>query len=666
MLPPDEPVEAHEADVPGPGATAACLALAGALLCVWVWCFLAARGYLYSLGSFVVCTALTFAAGAALGALLGRVRALALFAIPIWIALSPLLSVPTWMDLGINYARALGLGVALATGAVLVRAGIERLDAEARADLLRAACVAGALFVACWFWEAAAPFAGLSATRNWLGKTLVFALALPALELPARALGRRAGAGAAWGLVLAAPLLAAAAPLLTPVRSRSLPPPHAAIGRPSILLLVLDTVRADHLSLYGYARSTTPRLEAFLARHPRAAVYPRAFSNSNWTVPSHASLLTGRIPSDHGAHFQTGAENWYRIQSEATLAERVREVGYRTAGVFANRILFQVEGLERGFDVFESPRLNAFYPLVGETLRHRLIPGLVPEPTKWNVTARDVNARLLPLAEECASGPCLLFANYMEAHWTYVPYPECRGRFLPWSLRESFEDSNQHAPPEVIERLVARYDESLCSADIGAVELLTGLEERGLLDGMWIFITADHGEGFGEHDGFEHGTSLYAEQVHVPLIVIPPRGERIVALELPVTHVDMAQTIAAIAGTSVAGPGRDLRSGLAGVAQLEFYGDERKAEHFGELARKPARATVSGRWKLVEHGARRELFDVVDDPGETRDRSREHPQIERSLERRLPPLRQTQAWREEPKPVGEDQSQMLRALGYAR
>ena len=130
----------------------------------------------------------------------------------------------------------------------------------------------------------------------------------------------------------------------------------APLERPHVVLLVLDTVRADHMTLYGYEKPTTPRLEGILRARPEAAIFPSAYANSNWTVPSHASLFTGLLPSEHGAHFGSGSRNQFSLRDHPTLAEAMRAAGYRTIGIYANPWLGHVEGMDRGFDVYRSPR----------------------------------------------------------------------------------------------------------------------------------------------------------------------------------------------------------------------------------------------------------------------------------------------------------------------
>ncbi len=398
--------------------------------------------------------------------------------------------------------------------------------------------------------------------------------------------------------------------------------PEAPAAGPDIVLLVLDTVRADHLSVYGYGRETTPELAALLTRRPEARVHPMALANGTWTVPSHASLFTGLPPSEHGAQFGRAAREGFAIHAERTLAEALGEVGYRTLSVFANPWLMRVKGMGRGFDVHLLTGRSGVSPPIGERLREALLPSLAAGGAHSGAGAAYVNALLLEAVDGAGSGPLFLFANYVDAHAPYLPPREFRGRFAPWSPRERPEHLALAQPEAEKRRLEARYDECIAGLDRDLGLLFAELERRGRLADAWIFVTSDHGEAFGEHGVTEHGTTVYGEVTRVPLLLFPPAGVALGELGGAASLVDVAATIAAIARTDWPGGGRDLRGGGGAAAPpvlIEFYGDPRKARDHGELARQPARALVDGFLKLVSHGGPSELYDLAADPGELRD-----------------------------------------------
>jgi arylsulfatase A-like enzyme len=190
--------------------------------------------------------------------------------------------------------------------------------------------------------------------------------------------------------------------------------------------------------------------------------------------------------------------------------------------------------------------------------------------------------------------------------------------------------------------------------------------QLGILDRSWVFVTADHGEAFGEHGVLEHGTTVHNEVTRVPLIVFPPEGATLPVGDAPVSLVDVAATIAAIAGTDLPGPGRDLRA-LTGagthVTAVEFYGDPVKAQHLGRLAKRPVRAVAVGRHKLIAYADSYHLYDLVDDPGELVDLAPGLPHLVEHLKGLLPEFG-TPTIRSDGDALSPDALDELRGLGY--
>ncbi len=443
------------------------------------------------------------------------------------------------------------------------------------------------------------------------------------------------------------------------------PPPERAASLPDLLLIVLDTVRADHLSLYGYRRDTTPRLRA----------------NANWTVPAHASLFTGLVPSGHGAHYGSGERLSFSVESVPTLAERLRARGYRTVAVFANPWLLRVEGLARGFDVYHKPNRPARLPFFGEDLRRLLTPGWYPEALLAEPRAPEVLGELERQLAACLGAPCFAFVNLLEAHHHYVP-SACRGRFAPWSVTEPLEIPSIQAEPSRLAHLAMRYDESLCDLDRFLGDLLEKLRAQRVLDRTWVVLTSDHGEAFGEHGTTYHGNSVYDEQVRIPLVVLPPIGmqsgpgaqERtggtasvLRGLDAPASLVDVTATFLAIAGAEPIGEGRDLRAPPTEppIARIEFFGDATKAARHNPRSGSPARAVVQGNHKIVEQSGRVELYDVVADPEESRNLAQERPEIAERLSRQLVSLKHAApAPATDRHEIDPQERARLRALGY--
>lgn len=397
-------------------------------------------------------------------------------------------------------------------------------------------------------------------------------------------------------------------------------------GSPNIVVIVLDTVRADHTSIYGYERRTTPGLEAFVRRYPSATIYPNAFAPSNWTAPSHASLLTGLMPSAHHVHSGTAGAILRStvasatLRADRTLAEALRRRGYRTAAIVANAFLLRIGGLQRGFDLFVKP--DAVRPLssLGEHARAWLFPGAFSWAIKPYPAAGAVFGRALGVLSECDGGGCFVVVNLMEAHSPYLAPREFAGSFSNDESTRPYRDASMRDSEGEIARKVAGYDEEILGLDAALSKFLTRMERSGLVEDAWIFITSDHGEAFGEHGSASHGSSVYNEQIRVPLVVKPPLG-----VELPeptgepVGLLDVASTIGGIGGSPSFGVGHDLRSARASprMIRIEFYGELRDdPERYGKTAIEPAQAVVGRSYKLIAREGRRELYDVLRDPGE--------------------------------------------------
>jgi arylsulfatase A-like enzyme len=284
-------------------------------------------------------------------------------------------------------------------------------------------------------------------------------------------------------------------------------------GRPNVLMIVLDTVRADHLAPYGYERVTTPGLDAFARRC--ATRYTDAYASSSWTLPSHASLFTGLYPSQHGANYcgakkECGAAGAQPLRRDApTLAERFAAHGYQTAAITANaHYVTQSFGLDRGFAHFDDrwganlnclllPQLAGFLSHVGHSI-YRRADSITDLALAW-IANRDVDR------------PFFLFVNYMDAHTPHLPAPPYDAAF------GGQQPLDPYAPPDSLSALL--YDRELLFLDAHLSRLLGALEAHGLLDDTVITITSDHGEAFGEHGLWWHGRSLYDDALRVPLYV---------------------------------------------------------------------------------------------------------------------------------------------------
>jgi arylsulfatase A-like enzyme len=376
---------------------------------------------------------------------------------------------------------------------------------------------------------------------------------------------------------------------------------------PNLLFIVLDTLRADHMSLYGYNRSTTPQLDAW---SKEGITFDMARSAAPWTLPSHVTMFTGLWPTQHGAR----VDQPY-FGAAPTLAEHLRSRGYATAGVVANvRMCNQVYGVGRGFDTYidypwnqevsfqsamASSKLGA---TVLSTMSRLGLPAPHHFPLYYRRPARAITREARQWLDQVRrrneSGspdgprPYFLFVNLMDVHGPYVPRRNAARSFwtgpLPekldaspecgWLAVQQFADADagerrllQKEVDAVSNRLGDLYDECLHGMDAELGRFLGGLRADGMLENTWVVITADHGEHFGEHGHFGHGSSLYNAMTHVPLILIPPssgnepgldisaplRGRRV---GVPISQRDLPHTIASLLEPAGANPfpGRGL------------------------------------------------------------------------------------------------------------
>ena len=357
-------------------------------------------------------------------------------------------------------------------------------------------------------------------------------------------------------VMISFPVLAAITPLLAASvwagdwlkerseAARPLPP----AGSPNVLLIVLDTVAAGHLSLHGYDRPTSPTLEGLARRGVR---FDRVQATSSWTLPSHASFFTGRWPHELSVGWLTPLDATY-----PTLAEYLGSRGYATAGFVANTFYCGADtGLGRGFTVYRDyilPELSALKPAalidrpveglraLHHFLRERaslvFLADLIRKfDAGFRKPAAVVNREILDWlsSRPQPERPFFAFMNYYDVHY---PYSLQEGGIHRFAVRPRTDreidliekwKTVDKSTLSVQETTFARdsYDDCIANLDEQLGLLLDELERRGVLESTWVIITSDHGESFGEQPGvFLHGTSLYQPQVHVPLVIVPPPG----------------------------------------------------------------------------------------------------------------------------------------------
>jgi arylsulfatase A-like enzyme len=375
--------------------------------------------------------------------------------------------------------------------------------------------------------------------------------------------------------------------------------PRPAAIRPNLVLVVIDTLRADHVGAYGYTRATTPRLDALAARGVR---FEGAHAATSWTLPSVVSMLTGTYPAEHGVDLVDSALN----EKRPTIATLLRAAGYETAAFCANAaMLTEVQGVAQGFDRFENVSPAGEDPFKGG-------PG----------ADRVTDAALAWLAVRDGSWPYFLYVHYFDPHGPYHPPSTYAQRFGMAADEPMLQNPGKQtmallgkvpAEPE-LDVLRTLYDGEIAFTDAEVGRLVDRLASGG--DDPLVVVTADHGEEFGEHGGMQHGRTLFEEVLHVPLLVAGAGVARGVVVTTPVSLVSLAATFLDFArvATTTAFAGASLEPVLRGepAPLAMLFAD------LGTPAAQHRLAAIDGSWKLVlDKGFVASLYDLAADPKET-------------------------------------------------
>jgi arylsulfatase A-like enzyme/Tfp pilus assembly protein PilF len=392
--------------------------------------------------------------------------------------------------------------------------------------------------------------------------------------------------------------------------------------RPNVLLVTIDTLRADHLGCYGHRAAMTPTLDALAARGARFAT---AVAHVPLTGPSHACLLTGLTPLGHGFRDNGG---FALPKAVKTAAEDFREAGYRTAAFVSGFPLDRRFGFDRGFETYDDhlPRGND--------------PRRTPYVERLGDATTDAVLRWLS-APPAAAAPFFLWVHYYDPHAPYEPPGELAQRFR-----------------------AAPYDGEIAFVDVQLGRLLRGLEEKRALARTVILVTADHGESLGEHGEGTHGIFVYDATLRVPLILAGPSVGKGRVPSTVARGIDVLPTLLDYSGLPAAAAleGRSLRPAAEGreMSDAPAYAESLYPER--ELGWAPLHAWRTSQLKLIE-APRPELYDLAADATETTNLVKEHSAQAEELRRKL------QAALSRPVPaapaaVDSDTAERLGALGY--
>ncbi len=369
---------------------------------------------------------------------------------------------------------------------------------------------------------------------------------------------------------------------------------------PNVVLVILDTVRADHLSCYGYDRATTPCIDSLASE---GTLFLRCQSQSSWTLPAAASILTGLSPREHGAGFRGGA--FYGIDPAIDyMPAAFHSAGYSTAAFLNVVFLSEDFGFHRGFDHFDCRGFAG----AGSDRR-------APETTEAFLSWLDTEPGM----------PFFALVHYYDPHMKYEPPPPWDAMFTDPSYEGEYDagwggvprlvavnSGDEDIPPDGLENLIGLYDGEIACADAAVGDLLEGLRSRGLSSGTVVIVVADHGEEFLEHGCIEHGNNLFQTSVHVPLIISGPGFGKGAVCDSPCSQMDIFPTLVSVCGLGTAGglPGGDLRA-AAGGGWIPASGMLWSADDMASVTR-DARKVI---W--VPGDSTAVAFDLDADPGET-------------------------------------------------
>jgi arylsulfatase A-like enzyme len=431
---------------------------------------------------------------------------------------------------------------------------------------------------------------------------------------------------------------------------------RASADRPNVLVLLVDTLRADAVGLYGAPADATPALDALGAR---GTVFATAVSQSSWTLPSVATLMTGLAPRQHRAVGEPeraggrGRARWGHLADAVTTwAELAAHAGITTFAASANPLVSGGTNLAQGFETFVELPWD-------------------PEGRDWP-SANDVNDAFRAWLPRRDDYRFAAYLHYMEPHDPYTPEaappapPGVRPQIARGWVRDAADRINWSGAPPLepadVAHLRARYAGEVAAWDRALAGLVRTLDEAGLSRDTVIVVTADHGEEFQEHGRLTHGSQLYEESVRVPLVLAGP-GVPAARRDDVAQGIDVAPTLARLLGAAAptALPGRDLLGPPADApAFLETASGIAPDGSPVEVL-----AVRTARWKLIETPAvARRLYDLASDPGERTDLGA--AEASAALVAALDRWRAAMVGVASTAPADPSFASKLRALGYAQ
>jgi arylsulfatase A-like enzyme len=430
----------------------------------------------------------------------------------------------------------------------------------------------------------------------------------------------RSRIAAAAGLVLVLGLTGYAASSAAPApvaAESSTAEPDPARPRRNVVLISLDSLRADHVGAYGYERDTSPAFDRFAKE---GVLFRNAIATSSWTLPTHLTMFTGRSQVSHGVVVDT------LVLSPAipTLGEIFKEAGYATAGFVSGPYVGGHYGYARGMDTYID--LSAEWGKGAEARAAILSP--------------TINEKALAWLDEERKDPFFLFLHYFDIHYDFVPPPPYDTMFDPdytgtMDGRFFIERDDVHAKMAArdLEHILALYDGEIRFTDEHVGRILARLKELGLMDNTVVLITADHGDEFFEHGNKGHHRTVYDEVTRIPFALHVPGGEHTGrTIDEQVSLLDVFPTLLDAAGfrPPADAEGESLAGWLRGERSTRqaIYSDFYDKRGFNlQVARRTATDKTIQHFNRITHPRRGSLeyYDLAGDPGERDNRASEQP-----------------------------------------
>jgi arylsulfatase A-like enzyme len=415
-------------------------------------------------------------------------------------------------------------------------------------------------------------------------------------------------------------------------------PKFSTNNSPNLLFIVLDTLRAQNMSLYGYSRRTTSNLERLASK---GVVFDYAIASCSWTLPSHASMFTGRWHHELSTSWARPLDDTY-----PTLAEILRDQGYTTAGIVSNTNYCSREfGLDRGFEFYQDYDLIPWQMILSPSISRKILTNnyLMDFLGIHQLYGRKNAERIIFefknwLTSQTGDQPFFAFLIFFDNHDPYIA-PEPFATMFSDHIPRGFLPSGNMGSPgwesfsaETIRELMTAYDTTIAYVDYLIGMLISWLSNLNLMENTLVVITSDHGEQFGEHGLMNHANSLYVPTLHVPLLLsMPSRIPADLRITQPVTLRDLPATILDILGKTSAFkfPGNSLtrfwKSSISDpkalLSEIEY---EPSVPKWFPISGGNIKSLILEKYHFIQYRDRPdELFDYAADPAEKNDLSKE-------------------------------------------